>query len=84
MERKKLELEVNKPVRCNLLFDPCIEGESSYGKYYMYGVRNGEDEYNFFAPLKVHEQLKDKTKGTRFQITKTAKQKIRYICIYIC
>jgi len=58
-----------------LLFDNPIEGESQYGKYYMYGVKNGEQEYSFFAPLSVHEQLKGKRRGTQFQITKTAVQK---------
>jgi len=75
MERMKLELEVNKKVSLALLFDSPIEGESQYGKYYMYGVKNGEEEYSFFASLKVHEALKDKPKGTRFQLTKTAIQK---------
>ena len=41
----------------------------------MYGVKNGSEEYSFFAPLKVHEALKDKPRGTQFQITKTAVQK---------
>ena len=75
MERKKLELEVNKPISLVLLFDSPISGESQYGKYYMYGVKNGKEEYSFFAPLKVHEALKDKPRGTKFQITKTAVQK---------
>ncbi|MBT8387642.1 MAG: hypothetical protein KJO12_09550 [Ignavibacteria bacterium] len=75
MERKKLELEVNKPVSLALLFDSPIAGESQYGKYFMYGVENGSEEFNFFAPLKVHEELKDKPRGTRFQLTKTATQK---------
>ena len=75
MERKKLELEVNKSIRLALLFDSPISGESQYGKYYMYGVINGDTEYSFFAPLKVHEALKDKPRGTRFQLTKTATQK---------
>ena len=75
MERKKLELEVNKPVSLVLLFDAPIEGESRFGKYFMYGVKNGSEEFNFFAPLKVHEALKDKPKGTKFQLIKTAKEK---------
>ena len=41
----------------------------------MYGVKNGDTEYSFFAPLKVHEALKDKSKGTKFQLTRTATQK---------
>ena len=75
MERKKLELKPNEKIILELLFDSCIEGESQYGKYFMYGVKNGSEEYSFFAPLKVHEALKDKPRGTQFQITKTAVQK---------
>jgi hypothetical protein len=75
MERKKLELKPNEKIILELLFDSPISGESQYGKYYMYGVKNGEQEYSFFAPISVHEQLKDKRRGTQFQITKTAIQK---------
>lgn len=75
MERKKLDLQINSPINLQLLFSDPIVGESKFGEYYMYGVKNGEDEYSFFAPLSVHEQLKGKPKGTRFQITKTATQK---------
>ena len=75
MERKKLELKPNEKIILELLFDNPIEGESQYGKYFMYGVKNGEEEYSFFAPLKVHEALKDKPRGTKFQITKTAVEK---------
>ena len=76
MERKKLELkQINSPVNLELLFNEPLTGENKFGSYYMYAVKNGEDEYSFFAPLSVHEQLKDKTKGTKFQITKTASQK---------
>ncbi len=41
----------------------------------MYAVKNGEQEYSFFAPLSVHEQLKSKQRGTAFTITKNAVQK---------
>ena len=75
MERKKLELEVNKPIRLALLFDKPLLGESKFGEYYMYGVKNGDTEYSFFAPLSVHEKLKSKQRGTAFTITKTAQQK---------
>ena len=76
MERKKLELQINSPVNLQLLFDEPLVGESKFGEYYMYAVKNGEEEYSFFAPLKVHEQLKGKSKkGTTFTITKTATQK---------
>lgn len=75
MERKKLDLQINSPTKLQLLFDEPLVGESKYGEYYMYAVQNGEQEYSFFAPLSVHEQLNDKSKGTKFQITKTTTQK---------
>lgn len=75
MERKKLELQINSPTNLQLLFDEPLVGESKFGEYYMYAVKNGEQEYSFFAPLSVHEQLKEKQKGSRFQITKSATQK---------
>ena len=74
MERKKLDLQINSPINLQLLFDDPLIGESKFGEYFMYAVKNGEDEYSFFAPLSVHQQLKDKPKGTKFQLTKTAKQ----------
>ena len=75
MEREKLDLQINSPINLSLLFDDPIVGESKFGEYYMYGVKNGQDEYSFFAPLSVHEQLKDKPKGTKFQLTRTASQR---------
>ena len=75
MERKKLELQINSPVNLQLLFDDPLVGENSFGKYYCYALGNGENEYSFFAPLSVHEKLKDKRKGEKFTITKTATQK---------
>lgn len=58
-----------------LLFDQPIIGQSRYGEYYLFSVRNGTDEeYSFFAPEEISEQLKSLKKGDRFQITKTARQ----------
>jgi hypothetical protein len=75
MERKKLELEINKPTKIKLLFEPKV-GESQYGKYFLYTVSNGEDkEYSFFAPDTVHEALKYHGKGTEAIITKLAAQR---------
>jgi len=51
-------------------------GESRYGEYYLYAVKNGTDtEYSFFAPDDVHEKLKEMHKGDRFEITKMGEQK---------
>jgi hypothetical protein len=59
-----------------LLFDEPMIGESRYGEYYLYAVKNGTDtEYSFFAPDDVHEKLKEMHKGDRFEITKIGEQK---------
>lgn len=75
-ERKKLELELNKTLNLELLFDEPMVGQSRYGEYYLYAVKNGTDqEYSFFAPAEVNEQIKSLNKGERFEITKLAEQK---------
>jgi hypothetical protein len=57
-----------------LLFDSPIEGESRYGKYFMYGVKSDGEEFNFFAPLQVHDAIKHLQKGTEISVTKIGKQ----------
>jgi hypothetical protein len=76
MERKKLELELNKPVKIELLQDQCLIGTSRYGEYYLYNVRNGgNEELSYFADKEVHEKLKDLRKGDKIEICKRAEQK---------
>ncbi len=76
MERKKLELALNKPTHIEMLFDNPKIGESQYGMYYLYAIRNGDgNEYSFFAPEEVHEKLSGFNKGDAVVITKTAVQK---------
>ena len=59
-----------------MLFDDPMVGQSKYGEYYLYAVKNGTDvEYSFFAPVEVNEQIKTLRKGDRFEITKLAEQK---------
>jgi hypothetical protein len=58
------------------LFDEPMVGQSRYGEYYLYTVKNGTDEeYSFFAPAEVNDQIKPLRKGDRFEITKLAEQK---------
>lgn len=74
-DRKKLELELNKPTTLELLFDGPMIGQSKYGDYFLYAVKNGTgEEYSFFAPEEVHEELSKLKKGEKVQITKTAEQ----------
>jgi hypothetical protein len=59
-----------------MLYNEAIIGESTYGKYYLYAVKQGNnEEYNFFAPEELHEQMKGLHKGTKVEITKLAEQK---------
>ncbi len=59
-----------------LLYDEPKVGQSQYGEYYLYAVRNGgPDELSFFATEDVHEKLSKMNKGDRFTITKIAEQK---------
>ena len=75
-ERKKLELELNKTVSLELLFDEPITGQSRYGPYWMYTLKNSQgEELLYFAPEEVNEQIKSLRKGERFEITKQAEQK---------
>lgn len=58
------------------MFDEPMVGQSRFGEYYLYAVKNGSDvEYSFFAPAEVNEQIKTLNKGDRFEITKLAEQK---------
>jgi hypothetical protein len=75
-DRKKLDLKLNSPVTLELLFNEAIIGNSTYGEYYLYAVKQGNnEEYNFFAPEELHEQLKILHKGDKVEIIKSAEQK---------
>jgi len=60
-----------------MLFDQPKIGESQYGKYYLYAVRNGDGatEHSFFAPEEVHAKLSELVRGDAAVITKKAIQK---------
>jgi hypothetical protein len=59
-----------------MLFETPVVGNSSYGEYYLYAVKQGNnEEYNFFAPEELHEQMKELHKGNKIEITKLAEQK---------
>ena len=76
-QRRKLELGLNEAVKIELLFDAPVVGQSQYGEYYLYAVKNGDGatEYSFFAPDEVHARLKDSKKGAKYTITKLAEQR---------
>ena len=68
---------MNQPTRIELLFDEPVVGESKFGQYYLYAVRNGDGatEYSLFAPDEVHDKLKNLKKGTKAVVIKLAEQK---------
>jgi hypothetical protein len=58
-----------------LLFNDPKIGQSQYGDFFLYAVKNGNgEEYSFFAPEEVHAKLSKLKKGNKVQITKTAEQ----------
>jgi len=67
---------LNLPANLELLYDDPVIGQSQYGDYYLYAVKNGNGaEYSFFAPSEVHDQIKSLRKGGKVTITKLAEQK---------
>jgi len=84
MQRQKLELEVNRPVEVELLFDEPIVGQNQYGNYQMFGVKVGDAEYVFFSPSEeVSQVLKELTAGQKATITKlVAKRGSRIVSTY--
>lgn len=75
-KKPKLELDLNRPVKIEILQDQPLIGTSRFGEYYLYNVRNGNgQEYSFFPDKQVHEKLKDLRKGDKVEICKKAEQK---------
>ena len=63
--RPKLEIPINEPITLELLYDEPVTGNSRYGRYNMYAVSIGGEEFCYFAPDEVHDKLKDLKKGDR-------------------
>lgn len=73
--RQKLEIQINKPTEVELICDEAVSGKSSYGIYHLYAVAVEGEEYSYFAPEDVHQQIKGLRKGNRFTLTKFAAQR---------
>lgn len=74
-ERRKLELQLNKPTEIELLYDEPVVGNSQYGEYFLYAVKSEGNEYAFFAPDEVHQELKLLRRSDKAVITKLAAQR---------
>ena len=57
MENKKpiLKFKVNIPAEVELTFDEPREGESEYGKWFMYGCKHEGEEKIFFPTKTLHK-----------------------------
>jgi len=69
--RPKLELEINIPKNIKLLQNEPATGESQYGKWYLYNVESGGEEYSFFAPEQVQKYIEENKLGKNSLITVT-------------
>ncbi len=72
----KLELKLNESARVKLLRDKAYEGESNYGRYFLYAVQVDGADQSFFAPEDIHAQIQAhglKT-GSEFTLKKVAAQ----------
>lgn len=74
-ERRKLDIQLNKPIEIELLYDEPVVGSSQYGEYYLYAVKSDGSEYAFFAPDEVHQELQSMRRGNKAVITKLAAQR---------
>ena len=73
---EKLDPQINQPVLLELLYDKPLIGSNSYGNYFCYKVKTEQgSEVSFFATEQIHNQLKDKIRGTKFELTKNVSQK---------
>lgn len=75
MEKQKLTLELNKPVRLKLMYDEPRTGSSQYGEYFLYSLTDGEQEYSFFANEKTHQQMSHLGRGETVELIKLASQR---------
>lgn len=73
--RQKLELQINKPEMVTLIYNEPVSGSNTFGRYNLYAVRCEGQEYSFFAPETVHEELKNLKAGDSAIITKLAAQR---------
>jgi hypothetical protein len=73
---EKLDPQINQPVLLELLYDKPLIGSNTYGNYFCYKVKTDKgSEVSFFATEEIHNQLKNKTKGVKFELTKQVSQR---------
>lgn len=77
MNKPKLDLILDRPIKLTLLKDKPYIGNNNYGEFYLYSVKDDEGvEYSYFAETHIHTLIQEhKLKsGSSFILTKIASQ----------
>lgn len=75
VNKPKLDLLLDKPIKLSLLKDKPYVGNNNYGEFYLYSVKDNDGiEYSYFATSDVHEliQLHKLKTGSSFILKKVA------------
>ena len=75
MNKPKLDLILDKPIKLSLLKDKPYIGNNNYGEFYLYSVKDSDGiEYSYFATSEVHKLIQQhKMKiGSSFILKKIA------------
>ena len=82
--KPKLELQVNVPSTIILLQDKPAMGESKFGKWWLYNVKDETgNELSFFAPeqVQIFIESNDLRKGSKLKITKISEKNGKMIYV---
>lgn len=79
--RAKVEVALNQEVKLTLLKDKCYTGQNNFGNFYLYSVREGDQDKSFFATEEVHKRILEEglRTGDTFLVRKKAVQSGRKI-----
>jgi hypothetical protein len=60
MNKPKLELLLDKPIKLTLLKDKPYIGQNNYGEFYLYSAKDENGvEYSYFADAPVHQLIQE-------------------------
>ena len=60
MNKPKLELLLDKPIKLTLLKDKPYVGQNNYGEFYLYSAKDENGvEYSYFADAPIHQLIQE-------------------------
>lgn len=60
MNKPKLDLLLDKPIKLTLLKDKPYIGQNNYGEFYLYSAKDENGvEYSYFADASIHNLIQD-------------------------